>query len=115
MPFDRKKYPADWEAFSNRTRFDRAGGRCECSGQCGLHPAKPEPRRCIEKHATKAMWAAGRIILTVAHLCQCDPPCADENHVIAACQRCHLRIDTALHVKNSRETRERKSGQMKLL
>lgn len=106
MPFDRKRYPTNWEEFSRHIRFDIAQGRCQCTGECGLHPPNPNPRRCIEKHASKAMWAAGRIILTVAHLCDCNPPCAIDNHVKAMCQRCH---------KNNRKTRERRSGQMRLL
>ena len=122
MPVDYKKYPAGWGIFSNHIRFDRAGGRCECTGQCGLHPpvlewkqSEPKVRRCIEKHGAKAMWANGRIILTVAHLCQCDPICKIENHVLAMCQRCHLRVDNKLHTKNARATREARDKQMKLL
>ena len=50
-------------------------------------------------------------MLTVAHLnghdgpCRCSPLCADPAHLKAMCQRCHLRYDGPLHVKNTRETR----------
>ena len=114
MPVDNKKYPIGWSEFSRKIRFDRAEGRCECVGECGLHIATPGPRRCIEKHGAKAMFAAGRIVLTTAHLCECDPLCADPEHVKAMCQRCHLRVDNGMHVANARATRERKSGQMRL-
>ena len=29
-------YGPEWENVSRRIRYDRAGGRCECTGQCGL-------------------------------------------------------------------------------
>lgn len=93
MPCDMTPYGPDWPAFSWSIRFTRAHGRCECFGKCGLHV----PRRCSEIHHTPAHWARGTIRLTVAHLCNCDPPCHDPNHVIAACQRCHLRIDRYKH------------------
>ena len=114
MPINRKKYPTGWSEFSRKIRFDRAEGRCECGGECGLHKTTRGPRRCIEKHGAKAMFAAGRIVLTTAHLCDCDPLCAEPGHVKAMCQRCHLRVDNGMHVANARATRERKSGQMRL-
>ena len=32
-----------------------------------------------------AKWAKGRVVLTTAHLCKCDPPCAIPEHVKAMC------------------------------
>jgi hypothetical protein len=93
MPCDMRPYGTHWPRFSAAIRFQRANSRCECTGQCGLHHA----HRCTEVHHTKARWAKGLVRLTVAHLCQCSPPCTDPNHVIAACQRCHLRIDRYPH------------------
>ncbi len=115
MGFDPKNYPADWPEFSRRIRFERAGGRCECTGECGLHgPSlfKPEPRRCVEQDGQPAKWAKGKVMLTVAHLnhaggpCACRPLCADQAHVKAMCQRCHLRLDVELHTKNRTEKRD---------
>lgn len=123
MPFRREDYPPDWDQISKRIRYERAQGQCECRGQCGLHrtggTARPcgdpscecnglhplhlhprGPRRCAEFNGYPAVWAKGRIMLTVAHLCDCDPLCGNEEHLIAACQRCHLRIDVALHVQH---------------
>ena len=108
MPFDIRRYPANWREFSRQIRSERAADRCECVGQCGLHRTNPGPRRCIETNRTPARWARGRIVLTVAHLCGCGPPCADAAHVAAMCQRCHLRVDAELHARNSRATRARK-------
>ena len=102
------QYPEGWYEFSQQIRFKRAAGRCECEGECGLHQTHPGPRRCTEVHGAWADFAAGRVVLTVAHLCQCDPLCAIAEHVKAMCQRCHLRIDTELHVKHAASTRRRK-------
>jgi hypothetical protein len=98
-------YPKNWKAFSRSLRFDRAAGRCECTGQCGLHRTHPGPRRCVERDGQPAIWAQGTVVLTVAHCCVCEPLCAEPSHVIAMCQRCHCRMDIPLHMKHAAETR----------
>ena len=98
-------YPHNWQEFSRDMRFDVAQGRCMCCGECGLHRTHPGPRRCVERHGQPAVWAQGVVVLTVAHLCTCDPLCAEESHVKACCQRCHLRIDLQLHQSHAAETR----------
>jgi hypothetical protein len=105
MPFHRERYPAHWDILSASIRSERAGNRCECTGECGLHRTHPGPRRCTERNREPAQWAKGRIILTVAHLCACDPLCADPAHLLALCQRCHLRLDSTLHAQHAAETR----------
>ena len=97
MPMPPHHYPPGWEAFSRWVRLARAGGRCECTGQCGLHQHPTTKRRCIERNHYAAHYAHGKVILTTAHLCKCDPICLNPAHVIAACQRCHLRIDRFMH------------------
>jgi len=112
-------YPADWPAISRLIRA-RAGGLCECGGECGLHRTHPGPRRCVEQHGAPAIWARGRVVLTVAHLnapggpCACDPLCGDPAHLKAMCQRCHLRYDLALHRRNASATRYRKRNNLEL-
>lgn len=121
VSMDKAKYPKDWSDFSSRIRFERAGGQCECLGECGLHQAAAtlfapvrEPRRCTERDGQEARWAKGLIMLTVAHLnapggpCQCDPLCAIDSHVKAMCQRCHLKYDVDRHVKHRIEKRDAK-------
>lgn len=112
MPFDRARYPPNWPAFSYAIRHLRAQGRCECTGQCGLHTPNPYPRRCVERQGKPARWFHGRVTLTTAHLCHCDPPCAIQAHVIATCQRCHLRIDRFLHAahRQARQKARREGG-----
>lgn len=110
---------AGWKEFSRYIRDVRAGGRCECEGECGLHRVHPGPRRCVEVNGQPArfMKPGTRVILTVAHLnarcdvCSCDPLCIETSHVKAMCQRCHLRYDVPRHVGNAHRTRAAKFGQ----
>jgi len=120
MPERRKKpiYPAGWKAFSRAIRFEVAQGRCQCEGECGLHRTHPGPRRCVEMNGQPAQWARGVVVLTVAHLCACDPPCIEPSHVKAMCQRCHIRTDIPLHTKHVAETRrlgKQQAGQLTFL
>jgi hypothetical protein len=104
------RYPEGWKQFSLNIRQNRALERCECAGECGLH----RDRRCVEQDREQALWAQGRVILTVAHLCDCEPLCAQGDHVKAMCQRCHNRLDVPLRTRHRRERREREVGQGRL-
>lgn len=106
-------YPADWKAISLAIR-ERSGGRCECEGECGLHRTHPGPRRCIEVNGRPAIYARGKVILTVAHLNHTPSDCRPEN-LKAMCQRCHLRYDVDHHRASiqARVRREREeAGQL---
>ena len=110
MPIkDKSKYPKNWKSLSDYIRFERAGGRCECEGECGLHHG----RRCIEKHAGEAYYAKGKIVLTVAHLNH-NPSDNRLENLKAMCQRCHLRYDTEHHKINSAKTRRAKKNTFEL-
>lgn len=63
-PENLKRYPPDWPAISAEIRFGRAGGRCECTGQCGLRKGE----RCVEIHGEPAKYFRGRVVLTTMHL-----------------------------------------------
>ncbi len=106
MPVDWSKYPPDWKAISLRIRA-RSEGRCECSGECGLHCTTGGPRRCEERNGAPAKWANGKVVLTVAHLNHDTADNRDDN-LKAMCQRCHLRYDTAFHTANRAENRRQK-------
>ncbi len=97
-------YPAFWKTLSHKIRVERAKGRCECTGECGLHRTHPGPRRCVELNGQPAKWAKGTVVLTTAHLCQ-DSTCDDETHLKAMCNRCHLRYDVKQHQSNAFRTR----------
>ena len=99
------RYPKDWKKISLSIR-ERAGNRCECIGECGLHGVEG---RCTELNGEPAKWARGKIVLTVAHLDHTPENC-DPSNLKAMCQRCHLRYDLALHVQHSRETRRNRKA-----
>jgi len=140
------RYADGWREFSRWVRDVRAGRRCECCGECGLHQAAfIDPRkavlaapgvliacpgavtlaarRCIEHDGEPARYMKrGTIVmLTVAHLnaeggpCQCDPRCVIPEHVLALCQRCHLRYDGPRHQANARDTRLAPAGEQQAL
>jgi hypothetical protein len=112
-PENRGRYPKDWKAIVARIRR-RSGGRCECMGECGLHRTTPGPRRCVEVNGTKAKWARGLVVLTVAHLDHIPEHCEDAN-LRDMCQRCHLRYDRKHHAGTRRRTLERRTGQQSFL
>jgi len=105
MPVNWALYPAGWKLFAAAIKTTRAKGRCECEGECGMHRPNPGARRCTEQHRARARWFRGRVTLTVAHLCTCNPLCADPTHVKAMCQRCHLRVDRYNHARARLVTR----------
>ena len=104
-PENKARYPKEWKAISAAIR-ERAGNRCECVGECGLHG---DTGRCTERNGEPAKWAKGKIVLTVAHLNHTPMDCRPEN-LKAMCQRCHLRYDHDLHQRNSRETRRNRKA-----
>jgi hypothetical protein len=104
-PENRHRYGTDWPEFSRQIRVDRAGGRCECEGECGsiLHGTwvtlhrlgLEESPRCPNENGIHALnLTPRRVILTVAHLCH-TPEC--RVHVKAMCQGCHLNYDREHH------------------
>jgi len=109
MPMQRHLYPLDWDRISREIR-DRAEGRCECVSECGLHE---HHGRCRERHGADAVWARGKVVLTVAHLDH-DPGNSDPDNLRAMCQRCHLRYDVEHHKASAARTRDRKRGQSRL-
>jgi len=110
MPIDKNKYPLEWKKIVAKIAR-RSGGRCECTGECGLHTTTG---RCTERNGERAKYAQGMIILTTAHLCH-DPACEDTNHMKHCCQRCHLRIDVEEHRQHARETRRNKKATYDLI
>ncbi len=108
-PENRQRYPKDWKAISQRIRFDRAGGRCECEGECGVNHAG----RCEAVHGSPNPMTGSNVVLTTAHLNHTPEDC-DDGNLKAMCQRCHLRLDAEHHAKNARATRFRKAGQSDL-
>jgi hypothetical protein len=99
-PENRKRYPADWKQISQRIRFTRAGGRCECNGECGRGTHQG---RCPNIHGGRAYGTGSNVVLTTAHLNHTPEDCRDEN-LAAMCQGCHLHYDRDHHAQTRRET-----------
>ena len=131
-PENRGRYPADWKEISRRIRFDRGGGSCECTGQCGL---EHHGKRCGAPHnqaigrfkGSPVRWELWsklspprrrgltrvRIILTCAHLDHTPENCDDEN-LLGLCQLCHNRLDAPHRAETRRATAEAASRQVSL-
>lgn len=126
MPFDRKKYPPDWEQIRAQI-LERAGNCCE---QCGVpnhvwvvrnkkgehwpaegKPSKDELLRVI-KYEGGVDGGCGmkpiRIVLTIAHVHNPDPMACQPENLLALCQRDHLILDAKMHGLNAAATRARK-------
>jgi len=116
----KNRYADDWKDFSLRIRSERAGWRCECDGICGRHEG-----RCERRQGDPTTSATYTVVLTVAHLdydggaCRCKAEtgvkCANADHVLAMCAKCHLLIDLPSHMKNARETRAKKKDEVRHL
>ncbi|MFL9658746.1 hypothetical protein ACJ7VE_34125 [Streptomyces sp. PB17] len=58
-PENLHRYPRDWPQISARIRVERAGGRCECTGHCGLtHPGGRCPAIHERIHPGTGPWSA---------------------------------------------------------
>lgn len=97
MPMDRSLYPPEWERVSYLVRVMRAGNQCECTGECHQFQPFGHKRRCEERNYADGRFQNGKIILTTAHVCACNPLCATLTHLLAMCQSCHLRFDRYVH------------------
>jgi hypothetical protein len=121
-PQNRKLYPPDWKAISERIRFERAKGQCEC---CGVWHGESGCRDVLGEFITSEEHAAGaglfdsnnplpkliKIVLTVAHLNH-DPTDNRDENLKAMCQKCHNDYDRAHRQANARVTREKKRNRM---
>jgi hypothetical protein len=98
---NKRKYPKDWPAISDRIRFGRAESRCEFETLDG--------ERCTARHGHRHPFTGVIVVLTVAHLNHDEADCRDEN-LKAACQLHHNRYDLA-HRLRSRQRRRRAEKQ----
>jgi len=118
---NRKRYPKDWPEISRRIRFDRAQGRCECRGECGVdHEAEGrnhsldilELDRCPARHGAPHPFTKSKsVVLTTAHLPGREIEQCGDDDLMAACERCHNRMDAPSRQRNASKTRHRKRGQ----
>lgn len=100
-PENRDRYPRDWKQISERIRFKRAHGRCECLGECGRGT---HTGRCPNVHGRAAYGTGSKVVLTVAHLNHTPEDCRDDN-LRAFCQGCHLHYDIEHHAQTAQRSR----------
>ncbi|MEV0616110.1 hypothetical protein AB0I81_22545 [Nonomuraea sp. NPDC050404] len=100
-PEERHRYPADWKQISHRIRFERAGGQCECVGECG----HDHGIRCQARHGEPHPTNGKTTVLTTGHRDHQPENCADDN-LAAWCAPCHLSHDAEHHRQNVARTRE---------
>lgn len=122
MPVDMSRYPVEWKRVIVPRIAKRAGGRCECTGECGKHEG-----RCTARNRRPHPVTGSISVFTVAHLGIPYPDgrpgnkhdkqdCRDEN-LKHMCNACHLNFDRDEHLANARATRKRKqieAGQMEM-
>lgn len=100
-PSQKARYPKDWPQISDRIKTTRAGGRCECAGECGRGT---HTDRCPNIHGRPAYGTGSRVVLTTAHLDHTPEHCDDDN-LKAMCQGCHLHYDRQHHAETRAATR----------
>ena len=106
MPCDYKQYPENWKWLSRQIIAD-AGNKCElCYAPNGVFIQRIKgaeyPWYKIEN--TKQEDIFTKVVLTVHHINH-DKKDNTKQNLIALCQKCHLRLDLAHHMKNRRTAR----------
>lgn len=94
IEYIRRGYPENWAEISDRIRFGRAAGRCECRGECGrAHGKKLRSKTRCKAIQGKADHITGQAIeIQTAHLDH-DKTNNDDSNLRALCARCHALYD----------------------
>ncbi len=98
-PENKARYPSNWNEISRQIRFERAGGLCECTGECDTHEGL-----CAAIHGSPHHDTGSMVVLTTAHLDH-QPENCDPDNLRAMCQRCHLNYDRQHHAETAYITR----------
>lgn len=122
MPFDRSKYPENWNDVraailgrdAHRCKFcDVRNGaivrRSKANGFRFLYVPSLDHR--FDEDLNERNWGRPiKVVLTVAHLVDKDPMACDPSNLAALCQRCHLRLDAKQHGETRRVRMTRTFG-----
>jgi len=133
MPCDYKKYDPSWKTEIRPAILERAGHKCEECGvgnklwgyrdREGKFYSSQLIEDCLENNGldlfegilSNCFDGKGnptkpiQIVLTIAHLDH-NISNNDPLNLKALCQRCHLKLDSTHHKRNSRQTRNDKKG-----
>jgi len=101
MPCDYKEYPENWKWLTSQLKKG-AGNKCEL-----CHAENGQPH-----------WLTNsKVVLTVHHI-DSDKSNNTKQNLIVLCQRCHLRLDLAKHMKkradSRRKSREKNQANMEI-
>ena len=121
-PENRARYPKDWKAISARIR-ERAGHRCECTGECGADHAEENDNygfcppgysgypdeRCHARNYEAHAITGSKVVLTTAHLDHHPENCSDAN-LKSMCQRCHNKLDAPMRRSGIKHRAHQKSA-----
>lgn len=130
MPFDKRKYPANWDDIRARI-LERDGHKCKVCGvpnyAIGARDRHGEWHNerdihCLNSDVGYSLFGDFpemiKIVLTVAHYPDPDPMNCSDDNLQALCQLHHNQLDAPMRARNAANTRRRKalerSGQQEL-
>lgn len=103
MPFDKSKYPPNWDSEIRPRILARANNRCEC---CGLkngeevYSFKNEENKTVWERLVEGIWQTNpmpkkvKVVLTIAHLDHDEENWnVTDDRLKAMCQLHHLQYD----------------------
>ena len=99
-PENKDRYPANWPQIAEQIKLVRAGGRCECGGECG---SGRHLGRCEARHRARHPVTKSFVFLTVAHLDHIPEHC-DPANLKAMYQLCHNAYDAKHRAETRRAT-----------
>ena len=117
MPIDYKEYHPDWKTKIRPDILQRDNNCCKFCGVRnlsiihrtgkGINDWVYWPEGMESEAWTLDGLKSTKVVLTIAHLDH-DKTNNEYDNLAALCQKCHLGIDLKHHMKNARDTNERK-------
>ena len=117
MPIDYKEYHPDWKTKIRPDILQRDNNCCKFCGVKnlsiihrtgkGINDWVYWPEGMESEAWTLDGLKSTKVVLTIAHLDH-DKTNNEYDNLAALCQKCHLGIDLKHHMKNARDTNERK-------
>ncbi|AIM50399.1 hypothetical protein PBI_OMNICRON_66 [Mycobacterium phage Omnicron] len=75
----------------DRIRFDRADGRCECTGKCGYSHKFGAIKQCTNTHGRPAVHGTDKMVSLTVQALDGNERNQSEVNLIAMCQACAKR------------------------
>lgn len=87
----------------DRIKFDRADGRCECTGQCGTSHKFGAIKQCSNTHGRPAVHGTDKMVSLVVQALDGNDRNHTDANLIAMCQACAKRLRNRLKARAERE------------